>query len=91
MRQSENRVQLELSDDGRGFDPAGTLATPGIGLKNMRERVELLGGQFELHSAPGQGTTFLLTLPTANETLVGHDDAPHGLLSPRYSGERGRG
>jgi two-component system NarL family sensor kinase len=63
VRQRENRVQLELRDDGCGFDPDQLSATPGIGLNNMRERVELLGGQFELRSAPGQGTRITASLP----------------------------
>ena len=57
-------VGVELVDDGRGFtarkDPGG------IGLMNMRERTELLGGQFSIQSRPEQGTTlralFNLTL-----------------------------
>jgi len=63
VRQSGNRVQLDLRDDGRGFDPARPAATPGIGLKNMRERVELLGGEFSLRSVPGQGTRIHASLP----------------------------
>jgi len=61
VRQGENRVQLELDDDGRGFEP--TRSAAGIGLNNMRERVELLGGRFELRSAPGQGTQITASLP----------------------------
>ena len=63
LQQSEHQIQLELHDDGCGFDPTQVAAMPGIGLNNMRERVELLGGQFELHSAPGQGTRIHASLP----------------------------
>jgi two-component system NarL family sensor kinase len=49
-------VRLAVTDDGRGFDVAGAAAAPGIGLRNMRERFELLGGQWRIDSAPGQGT-----------------------------------
>ncbi|MBI3776186.1 MAG: cache domain-containing protein [Gammaproteobacteria bacterium] len=69
VRQSYNCVQLELRDDGCGFDPAQSAATPGIGLKNMRERIELLGGQFELHSVPAQGTRIRASLPLASMLL----------------------
>lgn len=46
--------ELVIVDDGQGFDPAER--TPGLGLASMEERVRLLGGQFALTTAPGQGT-----------------------------------
>jgi signal transduction histidine kinase len=52
---------FEVSDDGRGFDPA---ATPqGSGLQNMADRLEALGGTVEVASAPGQGTTVTGRIP----------------------------
>jgi signal transduction histidine kinase len=45
---------FEVSDDGKGFDPART--PPGSGLTNMRDRVEALGGSVEVTSRPGEGT-----------------------------------
>jgi signal transduction histidine kinase len=63
------RVLLEVSDDGRGFDTAaavrltGMPAPTGFGLPGMRERAELLGGRLELSSAPGRGTTVRLAVP----------------------------
>jgi two-component system NarL family sensor kinase len=56
-------VQLDIRDDGVGFDPTRLLAGQGIGLKNMREWMELLGGQLWLDSTPGQGTRIHATLP----------------------------
>jgi len=53
------KVILSVRDDGTGFDPADLpcLAQSGhLGLQQMRERVETLGGRFEVHSAPGEGT-----------------------------------
>jgi signal transduction histidine kinase len=55
-----NRVQLQISDDGVGFDPAsrhGTAQRKSWGLTIMRERAESVGGRFSLESAPGTGTT----------------------------------
>ncbi len=46
-------VVAEVSDDGREFDPASV--RPGVGLSAMRERIEGLGGEIELESAPGGG------------------------------------
>jgi PAS domain S-box-containing protein len=49
------RLTLTIRDDGQGFDPSGDF--PGhLGLRSMRERLEAVGGEFHLHSAPGQGT-----------------------------------
>ena len=48
-------LTLLLRDDGRGFDVPETLreVRAGLGLTNMRERIEMLGGRFMLESAPG--------------------------------------
>ena len=45
---------LEVTDDGRGFDPTG--AAPGLGLVSMRERAERLGGQLRVTTRRGAGT-----------------------------------
>jgi signal transduction histidine kinase len=60
-------VELEVEDDGQGFDPA-TAAAPapsgrGLGLLGMRERLELVGGRAIIESAPGQGTRVRLQVP----------------------------
>ena len=59
------RLILEVWDDGRGFVAPrvlGSLTRQGhFGLVGMRERVELIGGQFALESAPGRGTTVRVT------------------------------
>ena len=54
-------VRLRVRDWGCGFDPVGSTSDengPGerVGLASMRERVALLGGEFEVHSKPGAGT-----------------------------------
>ena len=51
-------VVLRVADDGRGFDPAEAIArSRRLGLTSMRERVEALGGELTIDSAPGRGTT----------------------------------
>jgi PAS domain S-box-containing protein len=54
------KVELQLVDDGRGFDPQAEY--DGFGLVGMKERVDQLGGQFILRSKSGQGTEILVTL-----------------------------
>ncbi|GAB3370155.1 cache domain-containing protein [Azotobacter armeniacus] len=60
-------VQLQVQDDGIGFDPRTIeQAQGGIGLRNIRERVEHLGGHFSLSSTPGQtGMCVILPVPAA--------------------------
>ena len=61
-RGSEGSPILEVDDDGRGFD----VARPGfgMGLTNLRERVDALQGTFEIASTPGEGTTIRAMLPS---------------------------
>ncbi|RJX68383.1 histidine kinase [Vibrio sinensis] len=62
LQQMGNMLQLIIRDDGVGFDAASTLRQNGIGLRNMRERVEFIGGDFELSSEPGFGTEITVLL-----------------------------
>ena len=61
------RVRLEVGDEGRGFDPSASSRTGGrgerVGLAGMRERVDLLGGELSITSAPGSGTTVVAEVP----------------------------
>jgi two-component system NarL family sensor kinase len=52
-----DRLSLEITDDGRGFDveAAQAGADQGLGLRSMRERAAALGARLEIDSAPGQG------------------------------------
>lgn len=55
--------RFTLSDDGQGFDAADPKFRWSHGLMGMRQRVRALGGQFELESAPGSGTTLRVSIP----------------------------
>jgi signal transduction histidine kinase len=63
--QESQRVELEVSDDGRGFDIDATKGNAGLGLMSIGERVENLRGVLELTSAPGKGTSVLVCLEVA--------------------------
>jgi signal transduction histidine kinase len=64
VERSGDRVRIEVCDDGPGFDAAAVdRAGDHLGLHGMRERVESLGGEFALESAPGCGTRVVATLP----------------------------
>ena len=68
LRLEDHEVLTEVTDDGRGFDPASVQA--GVGLSAMRERVEALGGEIELRSRPGEGTNVTVRVPLADGTLA---------------------
>ncbi|WP_413111622.1 cache domain-containing protein [Thaumasiovibrio sp. DFM-14] len=62
-------LQLIIRDDGVGFHLQQALSNDGIGLKNMRERIEFIGGQFEIVTEPGYGTeiSVVITYPNIEE------------------------
>ena len=60
-----DRVSLSITDDGRGFAPStldAAAAKGHLGIVGMRERVRARGGQFQVTSQPGAGTTIEVTL-----------------------------
>jgi signal transduction histidine kinase len=59
--ESEQTLRVQVSDEGRGFDPSAR--SEGFGLIGMRERVGIASGTLELQSAPGEGTTIVAFLP----------------------------
>jgi signal transduction histidine kinase len=61
-------VQVEIVDDGRGFDTSSTGDAGGVGLASMRERAEALGGSVTVVSAPHKGTEVLLRVPASTRT-----------------------
>lgn len=78
-------LELEIADDGRGFDVAGRQAqASGLGLRTMRDRVTELGGSLAIDAAPGRGTTILARFPLrpADAAAAGVP-APAGLEATR--------
>ncbi len=57
------RMQLQIVDDGCGFDPTSARCAGGIGLGSIRERLQLFNGQLELHSVAGHGTRLRAVVP----------------------------
>lgn len=60
-------LQLAVQDDGVGFDPAAVRGRRSLGHASMRERIHLAGGELDIESAPGQGTTVVAWVPLAEE------------------------
>jgi signal transduction histidine kinase len=63
LRLADGRIELEVADNGRGFDAQGVDASWGIGLDSMRQRAEKLGGTLSIRSAPGEGTRVRVDVP----------------------------
>jgi signal transduction histidine kinase/ligand-binding sensor domain-containing protein len=66
VKRSDSSVELEICDNGQGFNPAlvvsGDGSRPGFGLTGMAERVRMLGGDYSIRTYPGQGATITIRL-----------------------------
>src|SRR6266545_4616811 len=81
LRTDIDRVDMQVRDDGIGFDPSSVNGLTGrghFGLAGMRERVEMAGGRYRLLSSPGGGTAIRVRLPrrrmlpSSRPSLVDH-------------------
>jgi len=62
----DSLVKLSVDDNGKGFDSESVKKEGSLGLKLIKERVEMLGGTFEIDSAPGKGARIMLSVPARN-------------------------
>ena len=60
---ADDLIRIQVDDNGKGFDPDAVEEGKSLGLKLIRERVEMLGGSFEIDSAVGKGTRIIFSLP----------------------------
>jgi signal transduction histidine kinase len=80
MQVEASQFEITVEDNGCGFDPGLTQVHPnqngvstdrsGNGLRNMRQRLELLGGRCTIRSSAGQGTTIILRVPLTPATVA---------------------
>lgn len=65
VKNADGTMELCISDNGKGFDPAAVeeMKGAGMGLRNMPNRARLINAGFSLESKPGKGTEIRLTLP----------------------------
>jgi signal transduction histidine kinase len=68
LRGTPGSVQMTVDDDGVGFDTR--IASSGLGLISMTERVEQLGGSIHVRSQPGRGTHVEVSVPFAGEDAL---------------------
>lgn len=64
----QGTIDFTIDDDGKGFSPEHE--DRGLGLTGMRDRVEAVGGRFQIHSCPGRGTCVHGTIPNAPTRAV---------------------
>jgi signal transduction histidine kinase len=64
-----DELAIDIVDDGRGFTPA-EVTSGGFGLRNMRERVDEVGGSVRVESEPGRGARIQVRVPLAASVLV---------------------
>lgn len=62
----ESTLKVTVDDDGQGFDPQRLEQGRGIGLKVIRDRVEMMGGNLEIDSSTGQGTRVKIETPAVD-------------------------
>jgi signal transduction histidine kinase len=86
LRQQDDRLDVCVSDEGRGFDPAAmqwprTGRVGGFGIASASERLAMLGGSLEIDSSPESGTRVVLHVPTAARL-----DRPGAASPPGFGG-----
>lgn len=64
---SERQLEIEVSDDGAGFE---VRATARSGLGGLADRIEALGGSFSVDSSPGSGTRLIAHLPIGEPAVI---------------------
>jgi signal transduction histidine kinase len=71
VAQGSEMFVITVRDNGRGFEPGAAARPSAFGLLGMRERALLLGGEIEITTALGRGTTVILKVPLANRRTEG--------------------
>lgn len=66
---ADDRLILEVSDNGKGFNLEHAINNPGLGIKNIFSRAQMLNGNMYLDCEPGKGTTYKIEIPIACNEL----------------------
>lgn len=70
MIRDNDGLSVTIEDDGKGFDTGNRDLQEGIGLKNIRSRIQFLKGTVEYHSSPGNGTLVAIHIPEENMSVT---------------------
>jgi signal transduction histidine kinase len=63
LEKQDGRLLLTIQDDGIGFDLEKISAKKTFGIVGMRERTAMMGGNYDINSSPGKGTTIVVHVP----------------------------
>jgi PAS domain S-box-containing protein len=63
QKQDNEKILLKIEDNGKGFEVGQIGDKKTLGLLGMRERTQMMGGEFRIESVPGKGTTLFVTVP----------------------------
>ena len=63
LQLNNNHLVLKITDNGKGFEVNKITTKKTLGLLGMKERTMMMGGKYEIISAPGKGTTVMVTVP----------------------------
>jgi two-component system, NarL family, sensor histidine kinase DegS len=66
MDMGENLIRLSVDDNGKGIDTDLLEKEANLGIKLIKDRTEMLGGKFEIDSAPGKGSRIILAVPVTD-------------------------
>jgi signal transduction histidine kinase len=79
QREADGALTIEIQDDGQGFKEDEVES--GMGLDNIRQRVQALGGKLTIESAPTEGTTLHVAVPLAEPLILPEETAPNHTLN----------
>ena len=74
--ENAERWRLSVTDEGTGFDQTHATATSGVGLANMRDRLDAVGGTVDVMSSEPTGTKVTAVIPRTNVTTTAYEDLP---------------
>jgi NarL family two-component system sensor histidine kinase YdfH len=63
LKEKDDHIELEIRDDGQGFETGRAIEAGHYGLLGMRERARLMGGNLDIKTGTGQGTRVRLNVP----------------------------
>ncbi|MFO1318272.1 MAG: CHASE3 domain-containing protein [Burkholderiales bacterium] len=76
LRAHDDGIDLEIGDDGIGFDPVAALRHDSLGLLGITERAALAGGEATIDAAPGRGTRIRVRIPAQALKVAAHEAVP---------------
>lgn len=86
LTMEDHLLTLRITDDGKGFDTS--VAATGHGLDNIRQRSQLLGGTFTIHTPPSGGSKLIISVPLGTNTTQNESQRKPTPLPAYHSGNR---